>query len=263
MSSLLFFSACDIMNGSLSNDTLAYSDNSLISNDSLAYSDNSLISNDSPTNDAVIVKRTIKGTAVDGYLKNSTVCLDINKNGICNSNEPTRITSNDGTFSFTTTYKGDYPILVSGGIDTATQESFVGTLKTMVTIDDDNSNNSNIIINPLTTLATNIYHREKENDKTFSYKDAKQIVASNLNLDLSKIDTDPLKDKDVFVKTQQVIQTIKLLSKSIEEDENDTIKTRKAFDYIMDQISSSVKDDAISADLNISKLVKKNREYNL
>jgi hypothetical protein len=62
-----------------------------------------------------------------------------------------------------------------------------------------------------------------------------------------------LKNKDTFAKTQQIIQTIKLFSKSIDNNENDKINTRKAFDHIMEQISSSVKDDITSADLNISK----------
>jgi hypothetical protein len=78
--------------------------------------------------------KTINGIAVDGYLENSKVCLDINKDGICNNNEPSSVTSEDGKFSLTTTLNGDYPLLIFGGTDTATQESFLGTLKTTISL---------------------------------------------------------------------------------------------------------------------------------
>jgi hypothetical protein len=43
------------------------------------------------------------------------------------------------------------------------------------------------MVNPLTTLATNIYNTEKKSDGTFTYKDAKKIIASNLGLDISQM----------------------------------------------------------------------------
>jgi hypothetical protein len=239
ISSLLLFSACDVFDNSSSNDD---------------ESSGTKSSNNS---------KTISGTVVDGYIKYAHVCLDINKNGICEIDEPSTSTSKDGSYTFKTTVNGSYPILVSGGIDTATQENFSGTLKTTISLENNNSY-SNIIINPLTTLTTNIYNTEKKSDETFTYKDAKQIIASNLGLDISQIDVDPLKSKETFVKTQQIMQTIKLLSNSIEKDSNNTAKAKKAFDYIMKQISISVKDDTISADLNVSKIIEqlKYEEYN-
>ena len=240
ISSLLLFSACDVFDNSSSNDD-----------------------EPSGTNNTTNNSKTISGTAVDGYIKYAYVCLDINKNGICEIDKPSTGTSKDGTYTFKTTANGSYPILVSGGIDTATQENFSGTLKTTISLENNNSY-SNIIVNPITTLTTNIYNTERKNDETFTYKDAKQIIASNLGLDISQIDADPLKSKETFVKTQQIMQTIKLLSNSIEKDSNNTAKSKKAFDYIMKQISLSVKDDTISADLNVSKIIEqlKYAEYN-
>ena len=240
ISSLLLFSACDVFDNSSSNDD-----------------------EPSGTNNTTNNSKTISGTAVDGYIKHAHVCLDINKNGICEIDEPSTSTSKDGSYTFKTTANGSYPILVSGGIDTATQENFSGTLKTTISLENNNSY-SNIIVNPLTTLTTNIYNTERKNDETFTYKDAKQIIASNLGLEISQIDADPLKSKETFVKTQQIMQTIKLLSNSIEKDSNNTAKAKKAFDYIMKQISLSVKDDTISADLNVSNIIEqlKYAEYN-
>jgi hypothetical protein len=257
ISLLLLFSACDTTDySSINTDSETINDD-----DPKTTTTDKEENNDSKTtNDN---SKTINGIAIDGYLENSKVCLDINKNGICNNDEPSGVTSKDGKFSLVTTLNGDYPILVSGGTDTATQESFLGTLKTTISLDNKKSY-SNIITNPLTTIATNIYHAEKKSDETFTYKDAKQIVASNLGLDISQIDADPLKNKETFAKTQQIIQTTKLLSDSIEKDSNNTSKAIKAFDHIMKQISSSIKDDTTSADLNISKIIKKleDTQYN-
>lgn len=41
------------------------------------------------------------GLAMDGYLQNATVCLDINLNGTCDANEPTTTTDANGAYSLT------------------------------------------------------------------------------------------------------------------------------------------------------------------
>jgi len=198
--------------------------------------------------------KTVSGTAVDGYISGANVCLDTNKNDTCEASEPSASTLSDGTFSFTTTVSGDYPIIISGGTDTATGETFVGTLKNIISLDDTNSS-LDTKITPLTTLVANIYQEEIKTDSTFTPTQAKRIVASNLDLNISQIEADPLKDKKVFAKAQQIVQTMKLLSKSIQSDESDTANNSKAFDHIMKQIALSVKEDTTSADLNVSKVI--------
>ncbi len=63
--------------------------------------------NDSTTTSA------ISGVVADGYLKNATVCLDINLNKQCDANEPQAVTGDDGSYTLTVT-PGDeskYPVL--------------------------------------------------------------------------------------------------------------------------------------------------------
>jgi hypothetical protein len=201
------------------------------------------------------LSKIINGTAVDGYISGAAVCLDTNKNDTCEVSEPSTSTQSDGTFSLTTTVSGDYLIIISGGTDMATGESFVGTLKNIIFLDVTNSS-VDTKITPLTTLVANIYQDEVKNNPSFTLTQAKQIVATNLDLNLSQIEADPLKDKKVFAKTQQIVQTIKLLSKSIQSDESDTANNNKAFNHIMKQMALSVKDDTTSADLNVSKVIK-------
>ncbi|MEA2050462.1 MAG: putative Ig domain-containing protein, partial [Campylobacterota bacterium] len=194
------------------------------------------------------VTKTISGVAVDGYISGATVCLDINSNDICDSDEPSTTTSDDGTFSFDTTATGNYPIIISGGTDTATDEAFDGVLKNIIELSDTNTSLSTNIT-PLTTLSANIYKENIKTNPDFTPTQAKQTMATNLGLTLAQIDKDPLKDKDVFTKAQQIIQTTKILQSSI------NIEDKDSFNHIMEQIATTIKEDTTSKDLNITKLI--------
>lgn len=71
-----------------------------------------------PVNETI--NKIINGTAIDGYIKNATVCLDENENDTCDNGEATVQTNDDGTFTLNVSSKGIKPIIISGGIDTAT-----------------------------------------------------------------------------------------------------------------------------------------------
>jgi hypothetical protein len=43
----------------------------------------------------------VKGKAIDGYLEGATICLDVNRNGACDSDEPQSVTDSTGSYSFT------------------------------------------------------------------------------------------------------------------------------------------------------------------
>ncbi len=218
--------------------------------------DNSSTNNTDNNNPIQPIAKTISGVVVDGYIKNAKVCLDIDSNNICTSDEPTATTSYDGRFNFSTTQTGEYPIIISGGIDTATDESFDGTLKNIVSLTD-SATQVSTTITPLTTMSAIVYQKEKETNQSYLFDTAKQTVASNLGLTLTQIDKDPLKDKVVFAKAQQIVQSVKLFSKTIQSDESNKIKNKELFDHIITQISLSVQEDTISKDLNISKVVTK------
>lgn len=75
---------------------------------------------------------TLSGVAVDGYLSNATVFLDINRNGLQDAGEPT--TTTDANGRYTLDYTGvtapinGTPIVVTGGVDTDTGYVFTGRL---------------------------------------------------------------------------------------------------------------------------------------
>ena len=62
------------------------------------------------------VKTSLSGTVADGYLTGASVCLDINGSGVCDSGEPSAITTDGGKYTLTGITAGDegkHPIVVS------------------------------------------------------------------------------------------------------------------------------------------------------
>ncbi|WP_304546065.1 Ig-like domain-containing protein [Sulfurimonas microaerophilic] len=68
-----------------------------------------------------------EGTAIDGILSGSTVCIDVNKNNVCDAGEDSTTTDQNGKYSLESTQEG--PLLVVGGTDKGTGNAFSGTLK--------------------------------------------------------------------------------------------------------------------------------------
>lgn len=199
------------------------------------------------------VERTVTGTVVDGLIKQATVCLDINKNGLCDSTEPTAITDSNGAFSLTTDVVGEYAIIASGGIDTATNQYFDGVLQEIVTLEaDKNTTSSNVT--PLTTISAIVYQDEKESNSSLTISSVKQTIASNLGLSEADISKNPLLDKNLFATTQKVVQTVKLLSTSIQKDTTSRSVNQDAFKTVIDQVAKTIKEDTTSKDINVSKV---------
>lgn len=163
-------------------------------------------SSDNPSNNDTpsVITKNISGTAVDGYISGATVCLDINSNDTCDSDEPSTITASDGTYSLDVEVTGTYPIIMLGGTDTATNETFEGILKEIVELEA-NTTTVSALITPLTTIATEIYQEQKQSNLSTTPIQAKQTVATNLGLNLEDITKDPMNDTNVFAKTQQIV----------------------------------------------------------
>ena len=53
------------------------------------------------------VGTTLSGKVIDGYIQDATVCLDLNNNFSCDANEPSAVSGNAGSYSFT--YDGVIP----------------------------------------------------------------------------------------------------------------------------------------------------------
>ena len=75
------------------------------------------------------ITKTLSGKTIDGLIQNATVCLDINNNETCDTNEPTTTTDENGLFTLDiTNTDGEYTIISTGGIDTATNQFFDSVL---------------------------------------------------------------------------------------------------------------------------------------
>ena len=149
-------------------------------------------------------KKTIRGVAVDGYIKNAKVCIDVNLNNECDENEPSTNTDSEGKFSLNVDDSGEKTILIVGGINLSTNKQFEGVLKEIVDLND---KNIDVNVTPLTTLATQYYLANK--DKFKEYKNVKEELSDKLGV---KIDIDPMKDKETFKVTQKIYQSAKVIS---------------------------------------------------
>ena len=126
---------------------------------------------------------TINGRVVDGYLDDATVCIDLNRNGKCETNEPSAKTDSDGKFSLsysTDINPVDIILIAYGGVDISTNKSFVGFLES---VGADNGVN----ITPLTTVVS------KLQNKGLSKEEAIQKVANLFGVNADDIFKDPIK----------------------------------------------------------------------
>lgn len=155
---------------------------------------------------------SLSGTAVDGYISDATVCLDINTDGICGSTEPSTTTDINGIFNFTDVEVLNnvlIPVIVVGGTDTATGEQFVGELKNIVNSATITAETS-FRITPLTDLiATSFLLSTDKNLKAFN--DSRVEILKVFNLSLENLISDPMTNIAVFAKTQEVQQIKALL----------------------------------------------------
>ena len=179
---------------------------------------------------------TISGRAIDGYLQNAKVCIDLNQNNKCDIFEPQTLTDVKGNFSLTVDKNlGESSIIIEGGIDIDINEEFNGTLIKYINID--NTNILNINVTPITTILHKLYKIEKI--KSFSL--IKKELANKLNLDKNILENDPTKDINLFKKTQIIINIIKKINK---EDSNLT------YDYLFDKITNDIKNSYTQIDFN-------------
>jgi VCBS repeat-containing protein len=200
-----------------------------------------------PTTTTVI----LSGTAIDGLIKNATVCIDTNQNNLCDSGEPTTTTDTNGNYSFDVAQNsGTKNIIVLGGIDTATNSAFTGILKEKVSIE--TSPVTSINITPLTTTATLL-----ADEQNITIASAKQTIATKLGLSSADISKNPLENVAVYKKTQEIVQATKVLQSQIQKDDTNQANNQKAFDHIIKQIALTLKDSATTETLNIGTLATK------
>lgn len=200
---------------------------------------------DSHTDQSVPTRNTItiSGIAIDGYISGATACLDLNINGACDSDEPTTTTAIDGTFSFVDVEVQNnllIPVIVTGGIDIATNKSFVGKMSNIVNITNAKQGDS-FFVTPLTDLIALSFIASADKTSTV-LEGIKTNVATAFGLSIDKIEADPMKDKELFAKAQEVQQTKELILTSAAKASNVTVGTTES-----DELAKSIRETMASS----------------
>lgn len=115
------------------------------------------------------------GTVIDDYIKDATVCVDVNNNGERDSGDtPCAQTNATGQFTFNPAISGS--LVMSGGTDVGTGKPFTGTYSAPA---------GSTVVTPLTTIVQEIVKSGK------SVAEAQTIIKTSLGLpdvDLSTYD---------------------------------------------------------------------------
>ena len=146
---------------------------------------------------------SLKGSVAHGYIRDTSVCLDLDYSNNCGANEPVSTTNVNGDYSFSNikvTEKSLVPVLAS---------SKRARLRTIVEISPD-EDLKDIIISPLTDL-TATYFLSTNEKNSLDLIDAKNIVGSNLNISQYQLEKDPLNSRTLFIASQKVYYMATLL----------------------------------------------------
>lgn len=129
----------------------------------------------------------LSGITVDGYISNATVCIDLNNNKQCDSDEPSTTTDTNGAWSLTydsgLVIPDNARIIALDGVDTFTNESFSGVLQAPVDLED-----LSIVMSPLTTLIA----QEALSNSSIDIETATTTISGILEIDSSDISQDPV-----------------------------------------------------------------------
>jgi len=120
---------------------------------------------------------SLSGIAIDGYLGQATVCIDINRNSACDLDEPNAISEADGTYTIrglTQQQIDNFPVVVEAlantTIDSDLDNSVIPNSYNLVS-----PAGQGQVISPLTTI---LYNKMKEG---FSLDEAKSLIALKLS----------------------------------------------------------------------------------
>jgi hypothetical protein len=147
------------------------------------------------------------GVVADGHIKGATVFVDLNRNGIKDSDEPMAVTDAEGKYTITFSGKIDptIPVIAMGGFDVGLNKPFTAKLvaplmeKTNVT--------------PLTTLAY-FYAKSHNTD----IKTALTTIAKVVGIDPEKVTEDPEVDVQLQAATLMVQKTVEVIASVEKKD---------------------------------------------
>jgi|GEM_PF-6873088 len=147
------------------------------------------------------------GRVADGYYAGSTVTLDINDDGICESTEPTTTTDINGHYDFSNVSgaSGSHMVCVTGGVDQSTGQSLAGQLV---------APQGGGVVTPLTTLVVAQAKATGQSTSAVASSLAQNLGLSSLNL----LSADPVADASsnpTLLQTTAAIQALIVQTTSI------------------------------------------------
>ena len=138
----------------------------------------------------------VSGKGFDGPISGGTICVDVNNDGICGEGEPTATTDTFGKFTISNPNNLRGTLVLTGGIDTGTQEPFTGTFS---------ASQNSTVLNPLTSAVQALV------DSGVSASEAETTVKKALNI----TSTEPLSTFDPFDKSKTGTDAEKASAKEI------------------------------------------------
>jgi len=183
-----------------------------------------------------IAQSSIRGKAIDGYLKDAVVCLDLNQDGYCQaSSEPLTTTLDDGSFTLAVSEAhrshenfDEALLLVFGGVDVDTGKDFRGKLYAP------NDGSELLNVSPITTLVAKNLEKALKAERKLTreqirekIKLARKKVADALEIDEDEVGLDPVtfqkenQDDKLIRKALQVQKSIEALMFAADIDESE------------------------------------------
>ncbi len=208
---------------------------------------------------------TLKGKAIDGYIKGSRVFLDLDLNGAFTTGlEPFDITDDNGSYSISlTTEQKNHenfniaPLVAVGGIDTDTNQAFEGKLEAPNSGGDTN-------LTPMTTVVSKMVKGEDLSGKT--EEQIKQIIDSKKEtlktvLGVSEgtdIDADFISsaNKELNKVALQIQKTVELITTALD---NGTTSESDIQDKVVETLAKKVEKLKNDNTADLAKVVEETR----
>jgi hypothetical protein len=204
----------------------------------------------SPVAQSTTKELDLSGVLVDGYIQDATVCLDSNKNDLCDADEASDTTDSNGKFDFanqTLSSNSLINILAYGGTDTSTQKIFNEKFKTILDVSELDEN-STLIVSPITDLVSHSFSSLNGED-ALDLSDAKTNVADLFDITTTQVDEDPMKNIDLFAISQE-IQHTKLLIETLCLKSLGTLSDAQKLELV-----NNIKKEILQQNLNAERII--------
>ena len=168
-------------------------------------------SNDSATDTSststpsTTVSRTISGVAIDPALQGATVFVDRNSDGNLTIGEPSTTTDANGHYELNTTDEDiGKNIVVQGGFDIVTKDTFTGKLLSVI-----DANSTKFDVTSLSSLVATY----KSQYPDMSLTEIKDEFSQKLNVNTDAFNADITKDKDLLQKGMLIVKIEQMMQK--------------------------------------------------